>query len=152
MGQLNFMKIWHDNSGEFDNASWYLKHIIVNDLQTNEKFYFICEKWLAFEKDDGKIERELFVACEPQIRALKYILLKQIKTKFKFVHLWLSIFNRPVQSAFTRLDRVTCFFVFFYISMVLNILYYQQSSLSDVFDSKIDFVLFSITTEQVSKN
>ena len=149
MGQLNYMKILHDNSGELDNASWYLKHIIVNDLQTNEQFYFICEKWLAVEKDDGKIERELFVAYEPQIRALKYILLKQSKTKFIFVHFWLSIFNRPVQSVFTRLDRVTCFFVFFYISMVLNILYYQQSS--NVFDSKIDFVLFTITKEQVSK-
>ena len=128
MGQLNYMKIWHDNSGEFDNASWYLKHIIVNDLQTNEKFYFICEKWLALEKDDGKIERELFVACEPQRKALKYLLQIKAKENFMTSHLWLSIFKCSVISSFKRLDRLTCGFVFLYTSMMLNILYYQQST------------------------
>ena len=58
------MKIWHDNSGKGDDASWFLKFIIIHDLQTREKFYFICQDWLGVEKSDGKIERELFVACE----------------------------------------------------------------------------------------
>jgi polycystin 1L2 len=62
LGSLNYMKIWHDNSGKGDSASWYSKHILVNDLQTNEKFYFICEQWLAVEKGDGKLDRDLFVA------------------------------------------------------------------------------------------
>ena len=150
MGSLIYIKIKHDNSGVSDDASWYLKHIIVNDLQTNEKFYFICEKWLAVEKDDGKIERELFVSCEPQRTELKYLLKTQTRKGFRNFHLWLSIFNRPVYSSFTRVQRVTCGFVFLYLSMLLNILYYLQSSTSDYF-SKIDFVLFSITTEQVRK-
>jgi hypothetical protein len=30
-----------------------LKYIIVCDLQTLEKSYFICQKWFAVEKDDG---------------------------------------------------------------------------------------------------
>ncbi len=111
LGSLNYMKIRHDNSGKGDFASWYLKHIIVNDLQTNEKYYFICEKWMAVE-------------------------------------LWLSIFNRPIYSSFKRLDRVTCGFVFIYISMLLNILYYQKNS-SSVEYSTIDFVIFKISTEQV---
>jgi hypothetical protein len=38
-------------------ASWYLKHIIVHNLQTREKEYFICEKWFAVEKQDGKLDR-----------------------------------------------------------------------------------------------
>ena len=144
------MKIWHDNSGEFDNASWYLKHIIVNDLQTNEKFYFSCEKWLAVEKDDGKIERELFVACEPQRTELNYLLKMQTRKSFRNLHLWFSIFNRPVYSSFTRVQRVTCGFVFLYLSMLLSILYYLENSTSNNF-RKIDFVLFSITTEQVRR-
>ena len=144
------MRIWHDNSGQNENASWYLKHIIVNDLQTNEKYYFICEKWLAVEKDDGKIERELFVACEAQKTELKCMHRKQARESLKDFHLWSSIFNRPVQSLFTRLDRVTCCFVFLYITMLFNILYYQQNSASYQF-SQIDFVLLTITTEQVNK-
>jgi polycystin 1L2 len=145
------MKIWHDNSGNGDNASWYLKHIIVNDLQTNEKFYFICEQWLAIEKEDGQLERYLFVACEPQRNELKYLIQKQARESLTDSHLWVSIYNRPVNSSFTRSNRVTCGFVFIYISMLINILYYQQSS--PLYQSKqIDLVIFTITTEQVNTN
>jgi polycystin 1L2 len=143
------MKIWHDNSGKGDNASWYLKHIIVNDLQTNEKYYFICEKWLAVEKEDGKLERGLFVACEPQRAELKYLLQKQAREILTPYHLWLSIFNPPVHSTFKRLDRVTCGFIFIYLSMLLNVLYYQKNSTSVEYTT-IDFVLFKISTEQVN--
>ncbi len=151
MGSLNYVKIWHDNSGQGDNASWYLKHIIVNDLQTNEKFYFICEKWMAVEKEDGKLGRDLFVACEPQRTEFKYLLQKQARESLTDTHLWLSIFNRPVNSSFSRFDRVTCGIVFIYISMLINILYYQQSSA--LYQSiQIDLVIFTITTEQVNMN
>ena len=143
------MKIWHDNSGQGDNASWYLKHIIVNDLQTNETFYFICEQWMAVEKEDGKLGRDLFVACEPQRTELKYLLQKQARESLTDSHLWLSIFNRPIYSSFTRLDRVTCGFVFIYISMLFNILYYQKYT-SSVDYSTIDFALLKISTEQVN--
>jgi polycystin 1L2 len=126
-----------------------LKHIIVNDLQTNEKFYFICEQWMAVEKEDGKLERELFVACEPQRTELKYLIRKQAQKSLTDSHLWLSIFNRPVHSSFKRLERVTCGFVFICMSMFLNILYYQQNSSSMEYSS-IDFILFNISTEQVN--
>ena len=145
------MKIWHDNSGKDDNASWYLKHIIVKDLQTNEKCYFICEKWLAVEKGDGKLERGLFVACEPQRIELKYLIRRQTREGLRDSHLWLSIFNRPVNSSFTRLDRVQCAFVFIYLSMALNILYYQQNSSSSQY-SLIDLEIVSFTTEQVNNH
>ena len=99
------MKTWHDNSGEGDMASWYLRHVIVHDLQTREKFYFICEKWMAVEKDDGQLKRELFVAKDKQ--KLKFLLEKQSKHQLKDSHIWLSVINRPVQSPFTRIDRLT---------------------------------------------
>ncbi len=49
------MRIWHDNSGKGNRASWFLKYILVRDLQTMETSYFICEKWLAVEKDSGEV-------------------------------------------------------------------------------------------------
>jgi polycystin 1L2 len=52
---LNYIRIWHDNTGQGASASWFFKYIIVRDLQTMEKFHFICQKWLAVEKDDGKV-------------------------------------------------------------------------------------------------
>ena len=149
LGKLNYLKIWHDNSGKGDLASWFLKHIIVHDLQTREKFYFICQNWLAVEKSDGKIERELFIACDPQKTQLEYLLKKQASHYIMDNHLWFSVFNKPVLSSFTRLDRVTCCFLFHYISMLLNIICYGVLAIPPDKSSQIDFSLFRISLEQV---
>jgi polycystin 1L2 len=37
LGPLLYLRIWHDNSGIKDKASWYLNMINVMDLQTGEK-------------------------------------------------------------------------------------------------------------------
>jgi hypothetical protein len=41
--------------GDDDGEGCFLKYIIVRDLQTLEKSYFICQRWLAVEKDDGRV-------------------------------------------------------------------------------------------------
>jgi polycystin 1L2 len=61
LGLLNFIHIWHDNSGEDSSASWFLKYIIILDLQTMDKFYFIAQQWFAVEKDDGKVSLYCYV-------------------------------------------------------------------------------------------
>ncbi len=55
LGLLNCIRIWHDNTGQGSSASWFLKYIIVRDLQTMRKFHFISQRWFAVEKDDGKV-------------------------------------------------------------------------------------------------
>ena len=143
------MKIWHDNSGQGDAASWFLKFIIVRDFQTKEKFYFLCQNWLSVEKSDGKIERELFVACEPQQTKIKYLMQKQAKYYMMDHHLWFSVFYKPVQSSFSRQDRVTCCFLFHYISMLLNVIYYDKTSFGQ--DAiLINFGSLSLTFQQVN--
>ncbi|CAF4398832.1 unnamed protein product, partial [Adineta steineri] len=64
LGLLNCIRIWHDNSGKGSSSSWFLKYIIVRDLQTMEKFHFISRQWFAVEKGDGNIERILPIASE----------------------------------------------------------------------------------------
>jgi polycystin 1L2 len=49
------MRVWHDNSGHGNRASWFLKYIIVRDLQTMEKSHFISQQWFAVEKNDGVV-------------------------------------------------------------------------------------------------
>ena len=142
------MRIWHDNSGKGDLASWFLKYIIIHDLQTRRKYYFLCQKWLAVEKDESKLERELFVACEPQKTQLKYYFQKEAKYNFVDSHLWLSIFMKPIQSSFKRLDRVTCCFVFLYISSFLNIIYYDSQWQTNN-QINMNFFYFKITLDQV---
>ncbi|CAF3752991.1 unnamed protein product [Adineta steineri] len=55
LGLLNYIRIRYENSGQRNKASWFLKYIIVRDLQTMQKSYFICQQWFAVEKDDERV-------------------------------------------------------------------------------------------------
>ena len=125
LGPLNYLHIWHDNSGQGSMASWFLKQILVRDLQTMETFYFITQRWFGVEKDDGKIERLLPVAGELEKENFSYLLSKKTYSKMSDDHLWFSIFSRPLSNQFTRVQRCTCCFVLFFLSMLFNILYYD---------------------------
>ncbi|CAF1640812.1 unnamed protein product, partial [Adineta ricciae] len=128
LGLLNYLRIWHDNSGQGDSASWFLKYVIVRDLQTMDKSYFICQRWFAVEKDDGKIERTIPVAGGSEQKEFSYILSKTAYRNVSETHLWFSIFSRPPSNRFTRTQRCTCCFVLLFAAMVINIMYYDLSS------------------------
>lgn len=147
LGNLNYLRIWHDNTGKGNMASWHLKFVIVHDVQSREKHYFLCEKWLAVEKGDGLIDRILPIAGEKQKTEIKYLIKKQAKQNMRDSHLWFSVFARPVQSAFTRLDRITCCFVLLCITMLMNILYYEIDSAPST--GGIDIGPFRMTTQQI---
>jgi polycystin 1L2 len=93
-----------------------------------EKFHFICQQWLAVEKDDGKIERMLIAANEIEKHQFSYVLSKRAYHSVSDGHLWFSIFSRPPSNQFTRIQRCTCCFVLFFISMFINIMYYDLSN------------------------
>ena len=127
LGSLDYIRIWHDNSGQGRTASWFLKLIIVHDLQTREESCFICENWLALDREDGSVDRLLPVACEKQQSELMYLIEKQTKDKMSDGHLWFSILARPALSSFSRTERLTCCLVFLYMTMMMNIIYYDAS-------------------------
>jgi polycystin 1L2 len=149
LGSLSSIRIWHDNSGR-KSPSWYLKQIIVHDLQTREKSYFLCDKWLALDKGDGLVDRLLPVSLSEQKNKFAYLFQKQTKHKLSDGHLWFSVFARPVQSAFNRLDRLTCCFVLLSITMLMNILYYGLSGSSSSNSNGLKIgPSINITPEQV---
>ena len=55
LGTLNYLRLWHDNSGDGSSASWFLKYVLVHDLQTRQTSHFICQRWLAVEEEDGSV-------------------------------------------------------------------------------------------------
>lgn len=125
------MKIWHDNSGSTSNkSSWFLKFIIVHDIQTREQFYFICNQWLSVDSDDGRLDRLLPVCGEKQKTELRYLINKQTKQSLSDEHLWLSVLARPTQSSFSRTERLTCCLTLLTLTMLMNILYYDQDTSS----------------------
>lgn len=59
LGQVFKIHIRHDNS--MMGADWYLDQVEVLDLETEEVYMFLCERWLSTKKEDRRIERNFFV-------------------------------------------------------------------------------------------
>ena len=148
MGNLNYVRIWHDNSGIGNAASWYLKFIVIRDLQTDKKSYFLCQNWLAVEKEDGLIDRILPVVYDLKNTKLKVLIDLQTKLDIADGHLWFSIFTRPAQSSFSRIERITCCFVLLLATMLINIVYYEN--MAYVRDGGMETWTFSLSTEQIA--
>jgi hypothetical protein len=91
------------------------------------------------------------VANELETQELSYILSKQTYHNISEDHLWFSIFSRPVANKFTRVQRCTCCFVLFFISMFLNIMYYDLSNEASINNSTAGLSLgpFHISAQQV---
>ena len=118
MGNLSFIRIWHDNSGIGNYASWYLGVIVIRDMQTKEIFQFVNNRWLAVEMDDGEVrsqaEKKTIVMhviyqidrVVPEASTMDLSLTRQMEQRkensIRQNHLWVSVFLRPPQSRFTR--------------------------------------------------
>ncbi|CAF3607443.1 unnamed protein product [Adineta steineri] len=149
LGRLNYMRVWHDNSGAGNKASWFLKYIVVRNLQTMEKNHFICQKWLAVEKEEGAVDRLVPVAGEEQKQDFAYLLSKKTYHSMSDGHLWFSIFLRPPSIRFTRCQRCTCCFVLLLMAMLMNIMYYDIKPDTST-PGGITLGPFYITPEQIS--
>ena len=62
VGELRHIRIRHDNSGDY--PEWFLSRITVINLRTNHEWTFFCNRWLAREEEDGKIDRVLYPISE----------------------------------------------------------------------------------------
>ncbi|XP_077979346.1 lipoxygenase homology domain-containing protein 1-like [Glandiceps talaboti] len=58
LGKLYKLMIRHDNS--MLGPAWFLEKVEIIDDE-NETFVFHCERWLGKNKEDGKIQRNLYV-------------------------------------------------------------------------------------------
>ncbi|KAJ8400007.1 hypothetical protein AAFF_G00400460, partial [Aldrovandia affinis] len=59
LGQVFKIKIRHDNT--MMSADWYLDQVEVDDVETEEVYLFLCERWLSKKREDKRIERLFYV-------------------------------------------------------------------------------------------
>jgi hypothetical protein len=62
LGNLEQMRIWHDNTGE--KPGWFLESVTVRNRATGQSWFFPCHRWLALDGDDGLIDRILVPETE----------------------------------------------------------------------------------------
>ncbi|XP_048465647.1 polycystin-1 [Rhincodon typus] len=135
LGNIWKIRVWHDNKGL--TPSWYLQHVIIKDLQTNNSYYFLVNDWLAVdnERNEGLVEKEVLAATEAKLKDFSRIFTGEIQRGFSEGHIWLSIWDRPPRSCFTRVQRVTCCLVLIFLFFCASAVWYgiiSDGSKSDV--------------------
>ncbi|VDO00120.1 unnamed protein product, partial [Rodentolepis nana] len=144
LGDLRFLRLWHDNRGRGDSASWYCDFVCVIDLQTKTRFNFIVEKWFGVDEGDGLVDRVIPVAGPIDRLRVYYIFSHKVKSDASDNHLWASIFTRPAHSRFTRVERVACCLLILFLTMVSSCMFYRNEG-PEVVDFEFTIGPFAIT-------
>jgi len=126
LGSLKEITLEHDNSG--DNPSWFVETVVIRDRQTEEKWVFPINRWLALEKDDGQIEATVDNKSAASFSA-------QVRSRFgrKIAdgHLWVSVAGKACSSSFTRVQRASCCLSVLLSAMIANAMFYNIGGDSD---------------------
>ena len=71
LGKLYKIRIRHDNS--LFSPAWFLDRVEITEPMENQKYIFHCERWLAKNKEDSKIERSLYVKVSERSLYVKVV-------------------------------------------------------------------------------
>ena len=129
LGDVSHIKIWHDNTGA--NPQWFLRQVEIRDIRNNTTWSFVCNRWLAAERDDGKIERVFFVSTSEEINSFKNKFWTRTSLGITDGHLWLSVISRLPTSSFTRVQRASCCFSILLMVLVVNAMFYSFEEQQD---------------------
>ena len=146
LGGLNFIRIWHDNTGK--SPSWLLFQVVIRDIETDEKFFFLCNQWLACDMGDGQVDRLFPVAGKDELRDFVHLFKTKTSRDLSDGHLWFSIAFRPVRSRFTCVQRVSCCLSLLMCSMLANVLWYR-TPVKEQNNILIDLGFFEFTWHEI---
>ncbi|CAH2307448.1 polycystin-1 [Pelobates cultripes] len=124
LGNVWKIRLWHDNKGL--SPSWYVQHVIIRDLQSNKNFFFLVNDWLSVGQEDSgrRVEREIFAASETELKRFSRIFMAELQRGISEKHVWLSMWDRPPRSRFTRVQRATCCALLIFLFLCSNSVWY----------------------------
>lgn len=129
LGAIKSLRVWHDNHGL--SPAWFLKRVLVRDLQSDACSVLICERWFALDEDDGAITRELTPASEQDLTSFSRLFNSKLYKDFTDAHLWFSVLLKPARSTFTRAQRASCCLCLLSTAMVSSAMFYGQTAAGD---------------------
>uniref|UniRef100_A0A3Q1HB56 REJ domain-containing protein n=1 Tax=Anabas testudineus TaxID=64144 RepID=A0A3Q1HB56_ANATE len=107
------------------DPSWYVQHVVVWDTQTDHMFFFLLDDWLSVENHrNGTVEKEVLASCPEELFEFRRVLTSQLMFGIMEHHMWLSLWERPSHSRFTRGQRVTCSAIILHLYLALGALWY----------------------------
>ncbi|XP_075035423.1 polycystin-1 isoform X2 [Mixophyes fleayi] len=124
LGNVWKIRLWHDNKGL--SPSWYVQHVIIRDLQSGKSYFFLVNDWLSVGQEDSgrRVEKEIFAASETELRRFSRIFMAELQRGISEKHVWLSMWDRPPRSRFTRVQRATCCALLIFLFLCANAVWY----------------------------
>ncbi|KAM3607032.1 uncharacterized protein V6R79_000867 [Siganus canaliculatus] len=144
LGDLQGIRLWHNNSGS--HPDWYVGNVMVQDLQTEQKFHFLCNSWLGIDMDDSSLDQVFQVSTEMDLKRFSNLFFMKTSKDFSDGHLWYSVISRPPSSTFTCVQRVSCCFSLLLCTMLTSIMFYGIPS--DPSEQTMDLGHFEFTWQQ----
>ncbi|KAM6380599.1 polycystin-1-like protein 3 [Pluvialis apricaria] len=145
LGKLQSIRLWHDNSG--DSPSWYVNRVLVHDLAWDQKWYFLCNSWLAVDIGECVLDKVFPVATEQDMKKFSNLFFMKTSKGFQDGHIWYSVFSRSPRSSFTRAQRVSCCFSLLLCTMLTSIMFWGVPK--DPAEQKMDLGKIEFTWQEV---
>ncbi|XP_067257323.1 polycystin-1-like protein 2 [Chanodichthys erythropterus] len=145
LGELQSIRLWHDNSGQ--HPSWYINKVMVQDLETGQKWHFLCSSWLAIDLGECTLDKVFPVATEMDLKRFSNLFFMKTAKDFRDGHIWFSVISRPPSSNFTRVQRVSCCFSLLLCTMLTSIMFWGIPS--DPSEQTMDLGQIEFTWQQV---
>ncbi|XP_069123241.1 polycystin family receptor for egg jelly-like [Argopecten irradians] len=150
LGDLNYIRIWHDNSGIGAECSWYLSKITIDDPQQHRRYVFLCDKWFSYDHDDGTIDRILPVCGQENLTKFSVMFYQRAVHGITEDHLWVSALMRPEKSSFTRVQRISCVVMLLFLTMITNAMFFSPNEKETTSSVSIGSMTFSMKALYVS--
>ncbi|XP_062258132.1 polycystin-1-like protein 2 [Platichthys flesus] len=144
LGELQGVRLWHDNSGS--HPAWYVGHVMVQDGQTDQKWHFLCNSWLAIDMGDCSLDKVVSVSTETDLKSFSNLFYMKTTKDLSDGHLWYSVISRPPSSTFTCVQRVSCCFSLLLCTMLTSIMFYGIPT--DPSEQTMDLGHFEFTWQQ----
>nr|XP_043906417.1 polycystic kidney disease protein 1-like 2 [Solea senegalensis] len=144
LGELQGIRLWHNNLGS--HPAWFVGNVMVQDIQTNQKWYFLCNSWLAIDLGDCSLDKVFPVSTEEELKTFGNLFFMKTAKDLSDGHLWFSVLNRPPSSAFTCVQRVSCCFSLLLCTMLTSLMFYGIPT--DPSEQTMDLGSFEFTWQQ----
>nr|XP_046243263.1 polycystic kidney disease protein 1-like 2 isoform X2 [Scatophagus argus] len=145
LGDLQSIRLWHDNSGV--HPAWYVNKVIVQDLESGQKWHFLCNSWLAVDVGECTLDKVFPVATEMDLKRFSNLFFMKTAKDFRDGHIWFSVISRPPCSTFTRVQRVSCCFSLLLCTMLTSIMFWGIPT--DPSEQTMDLGHIEFTWQQV---
>ncbi|XP_042187044.1 polycystic kidney disease protein 1-like 2 [Oncorhynchus tshawytscha] len=122
LGELQSIRLWHDNSG--GHPAWYINKVMVQDVETGQKWHFLCNSWLTIDMSECTLDKVFPVATEMDLKKFSNMFFMRTAKDFRDGHIWFSVISRPPTSTFTCVQRVSCCFSLLLCTMLTSIMFW----------------------------